>query len=345
MEALKLRSEEPVDEISASACPLCDDLETNHPGPDHPTSQPSSEDNISSEPSVTLRQFRRHLGRHMEQLALFALPKREVEEVNEKLGTLVDLQEGQNKEMKKEDVANRNAGDDVTVQTFIEAPFNKAEDIPQPKLSTIIEFQNLEENTPKQYSNVRSTKEKSGIGYKIINPMKRWAKSQRISFDGSSSSAPTSSSGRTWSDSSSTISTFGSVLSWQNSSSSSTSKFVPKLTNKAHYMVTPLQIRELGELIRLRYALDNMIWGQRHCSPVSRPLVEEIGRRADATLREIISIVEAWDNPDVWDPQSGDWQRLREIKRRIEMGGKRTWADNPPWEEKEKALPLRPYCG
>jgi hypothetical protein len=121
---------------------------------------------------------------------------------------------------------------------------------------------------------------------------------------------------------------------------------ISKVTRQANpqaQRVTPTQVRELNELIRQRYALDNMIWGQRHCSPVSRPRVAEIGRRADATLREIISIVEAWDNPDVWDPQSGDWQRLREIKRKIEMGGKRIWADHPPWEEKKKALPLRPH--
>ncbi|KAI9651378.1 hypothetical protein NHQ30_001420 [Ciborinia camelliae] len=72
LKALMLQSEEPVDKISATACQLCDEWESiikdkkneachfPHGG------QPS-------QPYGTCGQFRRHLGQHMEQLALFAL--------------------------------------------------------------------------------------------------------------------------------------------------------------------------------------------------------------------------------------------------------------------------------
>jgi hypothetical protein len=77
LEALVLKSEEPVDKISASACMLCDEWETNLLHPEQDAKRAFLNDGAKVEPCGTLVQFRRHLGRHMEQLALFALPMAE----------------------------------------------------------------------------------------------------------------------------------------------------------------------------------------------------------------------------------------------------------------------------
>jgi hypothetical protein len=77
LEALVLKSEEPVDKISASACMLCDEWETNLLHPKQDAKRAFLNDGAKVEPCGTLVQFRRHLGRHMEQLALFALPMAE----------------------------------------------------------------------------------------------------------------------------------------------------------------------------------------------------------------------------------------------------------------------------
>jgi rubrerythrin len=53
------------DKFLASSCPLCDEW-TLHPPPDAAEDAPIF---------ATVAQFRRHLGKHLEQLALFALPK------------------------------------------------------------------------------------------------------------------------------------------------------------------------------------------------------------------------------------------------------------------------------
>lgn len=77
MEAILLQSEEVVTTISAFACPLCDEWT------DTITARQEKQENkirILSDGEMvhtygTRKQFRRHLGRHMEQLALFALPR------------------------------------------------------------------------------------------------------------------------------------------------------------------------------------------------------------------------------------------------------------------------------
>lgn len=96
--------------------------------------------------------------------------------------------------------------------------------------------------------------------------------------------------------------------------------------------VGALEVRELGELIRKRYALDVQIWSQKNCRPRYRHLVEDLMRRSDAALSKIISIVYAWDSPEKWESPA-DWQRLKAIRERLEMDGKRLWANNPPWAE------------
>lgn len=78
-DALILQSEEPVDKIPASACLLCDKWEANLLDPKRDAKRSFLNEGAKVEPCSTLGQFRRHLGRHMEQLALFALPMNEGE--------------------------------------------------------------------------------------------------------------------------------------------------------------------------------------------------------------------------------------------------------------------------
>ncbi|KAH9211393.1 hypothetical protein DL95DRAFT_412165 [Leptodontidium sp. 2 PMI_412] len=97
--------------------------------------------------------------------------------------------------------------------------------------------------------------------------------------------------------------------------------------------ITALEIRDLNELIRKRYALDVEIWGLKGCRPRDRYIVEDKMKRADVALFKILSIVRMWDSPEVWK-STADYYRLREIRHRLEMGGgKRVWEGNPPWEE------------
>jgi hypothetical protein len=61
---------ESVDKISAASCPLCDDWKALLQNRNLQLVK------ISNKPLYgTLEDFRRHLGRHMEQLALFSLPR------------------------------------------------------------------------------------------------------------------------------------------------------------------------------------------------------------------------------------------------------------------------------
>ena len=78
LEAILLRSEEPIDKIPATACKLCDQWEIEV----RSKIQDSERSSIGekTEQYSTLAKFRKHLGRHMEQLALFALPMDKGEE-------------------------------------------------------------------------------------------------------------------------------------------------------------------------------------------------------------------------------------------------------------------------
>ncbi|KAG9233737.1 hypothetical protein BJ875DRAFT_441949 [Amylocarpus encephaloides] len=77
LEALVLQSEEPIDKFSASACNLCNEWAESLKSSDKNWKGKAAEHERSIEPHGTLKQFRAHLGRHMEQLALFALNGRE----------------------------------------------------------------------------------------------------------------------------------------------------------------------------------------------------------------------------------------------------------------------------
>lgn len=96
--------------------------------------------------------------------------------------------------------------------------------------------------------------------------------------------------------------------------------------------VQPEDIRNLRELIRKRYALDIEIWDLRHVRLRDQYVVEDLMRRSDATLQKIYRTVCEWASPLAFDSQD-DWAKMQEIKRRIEEGGKRFWATNPPWNE------------
>ncbi|KAL8654301.1 MAG: hypothetical protein Q9210_001582 [Variospora velana] len=76
--ALAARAARPIHRIPASACPLCD-YAANIKGK---LNTRADEDPIT----VPIRAFRNHLGRHLEQLALFVLPKQDLMEQNDDVG-------------------------------------------------------------------------------------------------------------------------------------------------------------------------------------------------------------------------------------------------------------------
>jgi hypothetical protein len=73
-DALVLQCEEPVDKILPTSCQLCDDWATSLLDSKQDYKRSFLTDGKKVEPHSTVAHFRRHLGRHMEQLALFALP-------------------------------------------------------------------------------------------------------------------------------------------------------------------------------------------------------------------------------------------------------------------------------
>jgi hypothetical protein len=81
--ALVLQSEEAVDTIPADACPFCDEWEETLMDPKHDARRAFLNDGQDVKPYGTLKQFRRHLGSHMEQLALFALPMADNEDLED----------------------------------------------------------------------------------------------------------------------------------------------------------------------------------------------------------------------------------------------------------------------
>ncbi|TVY38770.1 hypothetical protein LSUB1_G004396 [Lachnellula subtilissima] len=74
LDALVLQSEEPINKIPAAACPLCDEWEANLLNTKLDSVASHSPGNDQTQAYGTIKRFRTHLGRHMEQLALFALP-------------------------------------------------------------------------------------------------------------------------------------------------------------------------------------------------------------------------------------------------------------------------------
>lgn len=83
IDAIVRQSEEPVDKMSAAACPFCDEWEADLTSSKHDTTRAFLNDGKVVQPYGTIGKFRRHLGRHMEQLALFALPRYESGEIED----------------------------------------------------------------------------------------------------------------------------------------------------------------------------------------------------------------------------------------------------------------------
>jgi hypothetical protein len=94
---------------------------------------------------------------------------------------------------------------------------------------------------------------------------------------------------------------------------------------------SPDTLRSLRELIRDKYRLDVEIWSLRGARKPDRWIVEQKMEKADAVLNEIMETVELWkDNHDgSWD--SAEWKRVQDIRKRLQSGGIRIWADDPLW--------------
>ena len=96
---------------------------------------------------------------------------------------------------------------------------------------------------------------------------------------------------------------------------------------------SPETLRSLRELIRDKYRLDVEIWGLRGARKPDRWVVEQKMEKADAVMQEIMAMVGLWeDNRDEsWDP--AEWERVQDIRRRLQSGGIRIWADSLLWSE------------
>jgi len=142
-----------------------------------------------------------------------------------------------------------------------------------------------------------------------------------ISFKSSSSSKP---------DDARTSATTVSTVSTASSSNTAPGDIIEPFP--PGYKVMPLDIRELNELIKKRYALDIAIWAKRDCRRRDWPFVLEDMARSTAALAKIMATLKAWDRPDMWEKEE-DWEKLKKIKRRLDVEGKkRHWPGNPPWE-------------
>jgi hypothetical protein len=101
-------------------------------------------------------------------------------------------------------------------------------------------------------------------------------------------------------------------------------------TPKQPTLVSPNSLFRLRELIRVKYALDIEIWNLRGTRMKDRPFVEVKMERADAVLSEIITTVQAWEGTEKsWTED--EWEKAKELRRRILSGNKRRWLEHPPW--------------
>ena len=88
------------------------------------------------------------------------------------------------------------------------------------------------------------------------------------------------------------------------------------------------QLHELRELIRTKYKLDVVIWALRGVRKPDRSIVEGKMQQADAIMKEITNTVNGWGPDSGWT--ESEKERAEEIKRRINLTGKRCWMENPP---------------
>lgn len=75
-------------------------------------------------------------------------------------------------------------------------------------------------------------------------------------------------------------------------------------------------IRACQELIRAKFGLEIQIWNLRDATFVHRPIVEDMKRRAQGAMSDIVKITEAWRGAeDQWD--EAEWKLVEEIHRRV----------------------------
>jgi hypothetical protein len=96
---------------------------------------------------------------------------------------------------------------------------------------------------------------------------------------------------------------------------------------------SPETLRDLRELIRNRYQMDVEIWGLRSARKPDRPKVLEKMVVADAIMEEILTTISTWENQQDGNWTDEEWERVQEIKERLQSDGKRVWEGNPPWAD------------
>jgi hypothetical protein len=99
--------------------------------------------------------------------------------------------------------------------------------------------------------------------------------------------------------------------------------------------VRPEELRKLCDLIRMRHALDIEIWANRNVLSRDRKYIQEKMIKADAVLAKINHVIQSMDDRSRFRV-SADFEKVQEIKRRFEEGGKRSWVQQPPWEENRR---------
>ncbi|KAF8421821.1 ankyrin repeat-containing domain protein [Tirmania nivea] len=128
LQALTDRAERPIQRIPATECPLCDYDEILK------QRRRGSELGIAAnnEPiTLRLKTFRRHLGRHLEQLALFVLPKSELMEMPQ------DLAESQASEKQVQD-GEGSDGEDDAVLTAEDQDYDTQEEVCRGNASPVV---------------------------------------------------------------------------------------------------------------------------------------------------------------------------------------------------------------
>jgi len=98
----------------------------------------------------------------------------------------------------------------------------------------------------------------------------------------------------------------------------------------ANQKVTKEEIRELCDLVRKRFALDADLWNLREAREHDRHKVWDRIHKADATLAKIQRTLDSWNRVDLFESRS-DWDTVVDIKRRVNLPGKRNWIAKPPW--------------
>jgi hypothetical protein len=108
--------------------------------------------------------------------------------------------------------------------------------------------------------------------------------------------------------------------------------------------VSNVEIRDLRELARERYALDVRIWGLRDVLPAMRPAVYKDMVKADALMDRIVSLIKSMgeyhfkffskltmtDKREYFENER-QWAAFSQIKQRILADGKRKWTQHAPW--------------